>query len=692
MRGLMDGQMNGDSEMIVTPQISPQARSLSTQSRMSFTVRTTGGDSSPRLRGEHNHHLPSPMATPQGSPVAGTRSLRDDPRVAHLRVMGFRPYTATFLSVSTSIIGDQDVGNFAPAETHSACQAFIGICIGLIEHFEGVVYSVQADRVVASWNAFRPCHLHEAAACQTASELLAALGGSVCHMVVTGGNVFVGFVGTANVKSPVILGTPMEQLILLAELSRTIPDVSRVIVTDRVVRKVQTRHQLVAIDVVQLRELTVKLFELIPSQLEQSTFEALSEQYNAGFSRLLSSEFEKAAHVLTQFADEMAPVADAAHVRHALRLAGMSLYFGAFPTTAPKPYIRRYVGWQVFETLDTTQISDTASMSLSLTADNASSHQFPQDTIEGSRRTSCDAVSPTTRGLSKPPTPNLTWGLSISKIRLASPLLLGSPTLAQGHKGFEDEIREHVLHVRQTSSSFREQDPQSPARHHQPVTSTSEFTTMNGTRYHRSEKVLGRGATSEVYLGMHDDGSLVALKSIKIPERPTSPTGRRARNKVDEMEAVLREINVMSTLRHDHIVAYLGPGVVGDRLIIVTEYVSGGSLHGTLEAFQRIPIHSLKRYLGDILRGLEYLHSNGIVHRDIKPHNVLLMIDGQCKLTDFGTAAELSKITNTDVTGTPLLLLLLLCKRSALGRLCSPTYLSLWCLPCSRSCPNLPSP
>ena len=178
---------------------------------------------------------------------------------------------------------------------------------------------------------------------------------------------------------------------------------------------------------------------------------------------------------------------------------------------------------------------------------------------------------------------------------------------------------------------------------------------MNGTRYHRSEKVLGRGATSEVYLGMHDDGSLVALKSIKIPDLPSSPTSpSRRRAKVDEMEAVLREINVMSTLRHDHIVAYLGPGVVGDRLIIVTEYVSGGSLHGTLEAFQRIPIHSLKRYLGDILRGLEYLHSNGIVHRDIKPHNVLLMIDGQCKLTDFGTAAELSKITNTDVTGTPL--------------------------------------
>ena len=101
---------------------------------------------------------------------------------------------------------------------------------------------------------------------------------------------------------------------------------------------------------------------------------------------------------------------------------------------------------------------------------------------------------------------------------------------------------------------------------------------------------------------------------------------------------VLHEVSVLSALRHDNIVAYLGCAIAGKRMVIITEFVSGGSLQNVLENFGKIPMRSIKRYLREILHGICYLHAHGIVHRDLKPANVLLMIDGQCKLTDFGAA------------------------------------------------------
>lgn len=127
---------------------------------------------------------------------------------------------------------------------------------------------------------------------------------------------------------------------------------------------------------------------------------------------------------------------------------------------------------------------------------------------------------------------------------------------------------------------------------------------------------------------------------------------------LDELEDLLTEVQLLSTLRHDNIVSYLSSGVTAGLVLIVMEYVSGGSLQGVLEQFGKLPLSSIKRYVKDICRGLQFLHENDpvIIHRDFKPGNVLLMIDGQCKLADFGASANMAKITGgkSKVVGTPL--------------------------------------
>jgi len=112
----------------------------------------------------------------------------------------------------------------------------------------------------------------------------------------------------------------------------------------------------------------------------------------------------------------------------------------------------------------------------------------------------------------------------------------------------------------------------------------------------------------------------------------------------------------MTRLRHEHIVYYLGSGVSGRSIVIVMEYLPGGSLMGVLEQFGALQLGPARRYLDDMLQGLAFLHNEAnIVHRDLKPANVLLTGEGQCKLADFGASVELaSKTQQGAVAGTPL--------------------------------------
>eukprot|EP01065_Artemidia_motanka_P031984 TRINITY_DN3896_c0_g1_i1.p1 TRINITY_DN3896_c0_g1~~TRINITY_DN3896_c0_g1_i1.p1 ORF type:complete len:1200 (+),score=301.30 TRINITY_DN3896_c0_g1_i1:98-3697(+) len=186
------------------------------------------------------------------------------------------------------------------------------------------------------------------------------------------------------------------------------------------------------------------------------------------------------------------------------------------------------------------------------------------------------------------------------------------------------------------------------------------FEDTSGMSWHCSGRRLGRGAYGDVWLGMDEDGALVALKAVRIPGddmmRTVGSDNATDRGVMGEIEALLREVALLSELRHENVVAYNSSAVSNTtgHVIVIMEYVPGGSLQGVVESFGMLPLTSVTRYVRDILRGLQFLHGHDVAHRDLKPGNVLLGVEGQCKLADFGASVCLSNVQPLDgIAGTP---------------------------------------
>jgi serine/threonine-protein kinase len=154
------------------------------------------------------------------------------------------------------------------------------------------------------------------------------------------------------------------------------------------------------------------------------------------------------------------------------------------------------------------------------------------------------------------------------------------------------------------------------------------FETAIAERF-RLEGELGRGGMAIVYRATDGrDGSLVALKVL----RATATAGGAARFR--------REIALAARLRHPHILPLLDSGECGDRLWYTMPLVAGESLGTRLRREGRLPIPDAVRILYEMSEALACAHAQGVVHRDLKPDNVLLA-DGHAVIADFGVAKAL---------------------------------------------------
>ena len=216
----------------------------------------------------------------------------------------------------------------------------------------------------------------------------------------------------------------------------------------------------------------------------------------------------------------------------------------------------------------------------------------------------------------------------------------------------------------------------------------------------RIDKLLARGGMAEVYLGTHLAlDRLVAVKVLQshIEEDPGL------------LERFHREAKVVAGLRHSNIVQIYDFDAIDSHPYIVMEYLRGPTLATYLrilhEQDRRIPHHQIARLFKGLTAALDYAHSQGVIHRDIKPGNIMLhnkmgevLMDQpltdevEVILTDFGLVriAHSASLTATGtVSGTPPI-----CPRSrrAVTRpIIAPTFirLALCCMRCLRAASHL---
>jgi serine/threonine protein kinase len=165
-----------------------------------------------------------------------------------------------------------------------------------------------------------------------------------------------------------------------------------------------------------------------------------------------------------------------------------------------------------------------------------------------------------------------------------------------------------------------------------------EFTNSEGHESVRYQlgNCIGRGQFGSVYRSLNlSTGQMVAIKRIRL-----------SGVKEKEVRDVMREVEVLQRLSHPGIVKYEGMSRDDQFLNIVLEFVENGSLGQTLKAFGKFNERLVASYVAKILEGLHYLHSQGVVHCDLKAANILSTKNGNIKLSDFGVSLNMRAVEN----------------------------------------------
>ncbi|CEP12118.1 hypothetical protein [Parasitella parasitica] len=159
--------------------------------------------------------------------------------------------------------------------------------------------------------------------------------------------------------------------------------------------------------------------------------------------------------------------------------------------------------------------------------------------------------------------------------------------------------------------------------------------------YKRSKRI-GQGASGSVYLASHlTTNAKVAVKQMDL-------------SKQSRLDLIVNEIMIMKESHHDNIVNFLDSFLVRGDLWVVMEYMEGGALTDVIE-HNTMTEQQIATVCYETAKGLHHLHSQNIIHRDIKSDNVLLNFAGQVKISDFGYCAKLTDQRNKRATmvGTP---------------------------------------
>ncbi|PPQ62849.1 hypothetical protein CVT24_000543 [Panaeolus cyanescens] len=151
--------------------------------------------------------------------------------------------------------------------------------------------------------------------------------------------------------------------------------------------------------------------------------------------------------------------------------------------------------------------------------------------------------------------------------------------------------------------------------------------------------LIGKGSYGKVYIAFNaTTGETMAVKQVEQPQTPSD----HMKEPIKKMVQALKEENqTLKRLNHPNIVLYLGYEENPDTVNIFLEYVPGGTIHSCLEKHGIFHEEVTKSFATQVLDGLRYLHSKGIIHRDLKSENVLVEPHGVCKISDFGISKNI---------------------------------------------------
>jgi hypothetical protein len=157
---------------------------------------------------------------------------------------------------------------------------------------------------------------------------------------------------------------------------------------------------------------------------------------------------------------------------------------------------------------------------------------------------------------------------------------------------------------------------------------------VNGSqRRWKAGKMLGCGSMRQVIEAFDiDTGELFAVKRLFFNTENPQHT-----KFIADIEA---EVTLLQDLRHEHIVGYLGSERVKESFCVYLEYLPGGSVSSIHQRLGALPDPVVRRYMRQVVKGIAYLHSHNILHRDIKGANLLVSRDGTVKLSDFGCSKK----------------------------------------------------
>src|SRR6185312_16938843 len=147
---------------------------------------------------------------------------------------------------------------------------------------------------------------------------------------------------------------------------------------------------------------------------------------------------------------------------------------------------------------------------------------------------------------------------------------------------------------------------------------------------YRLVEILGQGSFAQVYRGKHVHIDVFA--AIKV---------LRTQFGDQEKENFRTEAVLLTKLKHERIIRFLDYGFIGGRPYLITDLAEKGSLNRIHPRGTRLPLQQIVGYVEQIAAGLDFAHTQHVIHRDVKPENILVSDSGALLLADFGIAKML---------------------------------------------------